>query len=166
MYLCASAWRERNTASKAGKDVVACVKLLDISRCLNIIPAGAMSGQPLSCLVSFHPKLEAKGSSPGTAWFFRVSLFFSFPFYTNCALPWCLHLSLVWVCAVFSRKMMVSVVGGAFGNTFGWAQEREGRNYLCEKKLSLWKLSLWFFGLIWMNEEKGGKENNSFLLIL
>lgn len=91
-----------------------------------------MSGQLLSCLVSLHPKLEAKGSSPGTALFFRDSLIFFFPFYANYALLWCLRLSLVWVCAVFSRKMLVPEVSGAFVNIFGWAQERQGRNYQCE----------------------------------
>lgn len=113
-----------------------------------------MSGQFLSCLVSLHPKLEAKHRSTETA------LLFSFPFYTNYALLWCLHLSLVGVCAVFLRKMLLSELGGAFGNVFVLAQERQERNYLCEME------GVGFFCLIWMNEEKGGKENNSFLLIL
>lgn len=26
----------------------------------------------------------------------------------------------------------MGAAGGAFGNIFGWAQERQGRNYLCE----------------------------------
>lgn len=45
------------------------------------------------------PKLGAKGSSPETA------LVFAFTSFASYALLLCLHLSLVLVCAAFSREM-------------------------------------------------------------
>lgn len=149
MYLYALTWRERNAASKAGKYVVSMCSIVGYQS----LP------QHYPCRSHELSVAELPGLPPSKTGGKGTACFFSFPFYSNYTLLWCLHLLLVWVCAVFSRKMLVSEVGGAFGNVFGWVQAKQGRNYLCE-------MDGVFF---WLNIDEWRKRmerHNSFLLIL
>ena len=108
-------WKERNTASKSAKDVVDTRSTTGYQS----LPRHCSCRRhlwyshycaPLSPAISLESMVELPGHTPSKTGGKGTALVSSFPSYASHALLLSLHLSLVLLCAVFSRALPISEV--------------------------------------------------------